>query len=131
MCAAVAEASFATFAGAARFRLAERFGVPRRLQSLLVEPFIGSASTYARLRYGLDLRHASPADGVARSQVPVLVVHGTRDREIAVDDARALAAANPQTVTLWIVDGAPHVQAWATAPDEYPRRVLGFLATHQ
>jgi alpha-beta hydrolase superfamily lysophospholipase len=131
LCAAVAEASFATFAGAARFRLADRFAVPRRLQSLLVGPFIGTASTYARLRHGLDLRHASPADGVARSRVPVLVVHGTRDREIAVDDARALAAANPRTVTLWIVDGAPHVQAWATAPDEYPRRVLGFLATHQ
>ena len=86
---------------------------------------------YARIWHGIPLTAASPAGRLAEARVPVLVIHGTGDREIPAADARVLAASNPRFVTLWVVEGATHTHAWAAAPREYPARVLAFLAAHQ
>ena len=40
-------------------------------------------------------------------------------------------AANPARVTTWLVPGAGHGGALATAPAEYRQRVIGFMATHR
>jgi pimeloyl-ACP methyl ester carboxylesterase len=86
---------------------------------------------YARLRHGVALRNASPITRFAGTRVPVLIIHGTADREIPDADARALAASNPRFAILWLVPGAAHTQAWAAAPRTYPGRVLSFLRAHQ
>ena len=94
-------------------------------------PSVWAAMAYARLRHGVPLRDASPIARFAGTRVPVLIIHGTADREIPDADARALAAANPRVVTLWLVPGAAHTQAWGAAPRTYPARVLSFLGAHQ
>jgi pimeloyl-ACP methyl ester carboxylesterase len=49
-----------------------------------------------------------PAKWIAPLTVPVLVVQGTTDLQVSVDDARRLAAANPKAKLL-VVEGMNHV----------------------
>jgi uncharacterized protein len=130
-CAAVADSAFADLAQLAVFRIGSALRVPRALHSVVAAPVVSAAMWYARVRHGVALSAASPVQRLARSRVPVLVIHGTGDREIPASDARTLAAANPRVVTVWMVEGAGHTRAWATAPREYPARVARFLAQHQ
>jgi len=49
-----------------------------------------------------------PARSIAELKIPVLVVQGTTDLQVTVDDAKRLAAANPKAKLL-IVEGMNHV----------------------
>jgi len=54
---------------------------------------------------------------VAALEVPVLIVQGTTDLQISVDDAKRLAAANKEA-KLRLIDGMNHVLKHATVPAE-------------
>lgn len=58
-------------------------------------------------RAGRDLRREMGVGAARRIDLPVLVVHGTRDRTIPVHNAHVLAAAGPH-VTLALVPDAGH-----------------------
>jgi uncharacterized protein len=131
ICGAVVDSAFADLPALARARIGAGLHLPPALHAAVADPVTWAALAYARARYGIKLRAASPAARLAGARVPLLVIHGTGDREVPDDSARTLAAANPRMVTLWIVRGAAHTQAWATAPQEYPARVLAFLEAHQ
>ena len=112
-------------------RIGARLHLPPVLHRAVAGPVVWAGMAYARLRRGVALRDASPIARFAGTRVPVLIIHGTADREIPDADARALAAANPRFATLWLVPGAAHTQAWGAAPRTYPARVLSFLGAHQ
>jgi pimeloyl-ACP methyl ester carboxylesterase len=114
-----------------RWRIGSALHLPPALHTVVAGPIASAAAWYARLAHGVPLGGARPAARLAQARVPVLVIHGTADRQIPVGDARTLAASNPRLVSLWLVGGATHTQAWAAAPREYPERVLRFLAAHQ
>jgi hypothetical protein len=130
-CAAIAEAPYATFRGAALHRVSRMYGLPPSAGRILVRPFVEAGLLYARLRYGYRFDRANPADAVAATRVPVLVIEDGADDTIPRGDAARIAAANPRHVSVWTLPGAGHVQAWGTAPREYPARVLAFLSAHQ
>ena len=94
-------------------------------------PIIASAVIYARLRYHVDLLKPSPLDAVRHSAVPVLLVHGTDDRNISPWHSLILAQAAPDHVQLWLVPAAGHTMAWTVAPKEFETRVLGWFQAHQ
>ena len=59
-----------------------------------------------------------PVAEIKKVKVPVLILQGTTDIQVPVDDARALAAAKPEA-TLVIVEGMNHVLKMAEAdPDK-------------
>ena len=120
--AVVAEASFATFRQIALYRVTQRTGAPEWTTAPLVE----SGLLYARLRYGVDLRTASPIDHLRRTRVPVLLIQDLADRNVPVEQAQELAASDPRAV-LWLVQGAGHTEAIAAQPYEMQRRVLGWF----
>jgi hypothetical protein len=130
-CAVIAEAPYATFRGAAALRVGNQFGLPPAVGRVAARPFVEAGMVYARLRYGLAFWRANPVDGIASARVPVLVIEDGADDRVPAGDAVRLAAANPRAVTVWQVPGARHVGSWTAAPEEYPRRVLAFLAAHQ
>jgi uncharacterized protein len=130
-CAAVADSPFADLQSLVLYRIGAKLHVPRALDPAVAGPIAWAAIGYARLRYGVPLGTASPIARFAEARVPVLIIHGTADREIPDADARALAAANPRFATVWLVPGAAHTQAWGAAPREYPARVVAFLSAHQ
>jgi uncharacterized protein len=130
-CAAVADSPFADLPSLVVGRIGARLHLPPVLHRAVAGPVVWAGMAYARLRHGVALRDASPIARLAGTRVPVLIIHGTADREIPDADARALAAVNPRFTTLWLVPGAAHTQAWGAAPRTYPARVLSFLRAHQ
>ena len=124
--AAVAECSFATFEEVASDRMSQESGIWRPA----FWPLVHSGFLYARVRYGLDLRQASPAAAVRSSNVPILLIHGTRDTNIPLRHSRELHALNPRAIELWEVPGAGHVAALGTEPVAYVRTVTDWFRSH-
>ena len=58
----------------------------------------------------------------------LLVTAGTLEPEVLAADSMRSAA--PGRVQVWTVPGAGHTRGLATAPEEWERRVVGFLDAH-
>jgi len=129
--AVVAECPFANFERVAVDRVAQR--IPGRLftSRALATPLVWLAFLYARVRYGLDFRDASPERAVEHSATPVLLIHGLADTNIYPAHSETLVARNPRNVRLWLVPGARHTAAFGTAPQEFRARVLGWFSEHE
>ena len=126
-CALAADCPFATFQEVALDRVAQH-GLGTQLLSW---PVVESGLLYARLRYGIDLWRASPAEALRRSHTPVLLIHGTADTNIPIRHSRELHAMSPDATELWEVADAGHVASIGRDPAEYSRRVTGFFAAHR
>lgn len=130
-CAVVAESSFST----AHEMSYERVSGPLHLRpwfgKTLGRPAILFAVWYARARYGVDLLAPSPLQALERSKVPVLLIHGARDRSISPRHAMILAKADPEHAQLWLVPNAGHTMAWAASHEGFEDRVLGWFSAHQ
>ena len=96
----------------------------------LGRPAIWSAVLYAHLRYGINLLKPSPLEAVLHSTVPVLLIHGDADRNIAPRHSQLIAAAALDHAELWLVPHAGHTMAWAAAHHEFETRLLGWFASH-
>jgi len=94
-------------------------------------PVLESALIYARLRYHVDLLQPSPLAAVRQSHVPVLLIHGAKDRSISPRHGLILATAAPDRVQLWIVPNAGHTMAWSADHQGFEQRVLGWFEQHQ
>jgi pimeloyl-ACP methyl ester carboxylesterase len=129
-CAVVAESSFATFREVAY----ARFGRPLHTGPWIGRTFFRSTVDvgflYVRLRYGLNMEDASPERAVAGTRVPVLLIHGLRDRNIPPYHSDLIQAKNPSAIVVWKVPGAVHTGAHKVAPEEFERRVLQWFANH-
>jgi len=125
-CAVVAESSFANFREIAYDRMGQPFHLGPWVGRTIFRPIVESAFLRARWKYGLDMSQVSPDVAVARTRVPVLLIHGVIDSNIPVRHSRMIHGDDPQTV-LWEVPGADHCGAIAVAPREFEARVLGFL----
>jgi dipeptidyl aminopeptidase/acylaminoacyl peptidase len=125
--AAVAECPFADFHDAAYDRTGEHMGLTRWMARLLLFPAVEPGLVYSRMKYGLDLRQVQPFAAIARTKVPVLLIHGDADERIPPAHSVALHAANPGGSELWLVPGAGHVTIAKVAGDEFPRRVLAWF----
>jgi uncharacterized protein len=127
----VAECSFSSFERIARDRVAEMLPFSPEIGRLLAAPPVWAGFIYARFRYGLDFRAASPQAAIARANTPVLLIHGLNDTKTPPEHSRILAASNPRTAVLWLVPGAGHTGAFGTAPREFQQRVVGFFEAYQ
>ncbi|MGO4475012.1 alpha/beta hydrolase [Massilia sp. 2TAF26] len=61
---------------------------------------------------------------------PVLIAAGSADRHTTLPETMRLFAAAREPKSLWVVEGAEHVDLHEYAPAEYERRIDGFLAHH-
>ncbi|MDD5369855.1 MAG: alpha/beta hydrolase [Anaerolineaceae bacterium] len=82
--------------------------------------------------YGVWPSMASPVRDIARiSPRPVLIIHGTADSQIPVENAYLLAEAGGGRVESWIVPGAEHLVFTGNGLDPqdapYRERILAFL----
>ena len=86
---------------------------------LQLRPQIGVAAA--------DLR---PVDHIPMLRCPILMIAGTADRHTTLEDTQLLfAAAREPKELCWLIPDAGHVDFLRFAGDEYPRRVIAFLAT--
>jgi uncharacterized protein len=130
LCAAVAESSFASFREAGYDRLGQAFGTGPWLGRTALLPAVTAGFVYAQVRYGVDLEQASPADAVAGTRVPILLIHGLADDNLPPRHSERIKEGNP-TVVLWEPRNAGHCGAASAEPEEYERRVVGWFDEHQ
>ena len=129
-CAVVAESSFSDFREIAYDRMGQQFGAGPWVGRTVLRPIVEIALLMTRYEYHLDLTNASPIDAVAKTRVPVLLIHGRVDSNIPVRHSRMIRAQNSD-VQLWEVPGADHCGAISVAPAELEERVISWFVTHQ
>jgi uncharacterized protein len=125
-CAVVAESSFANFQEIAYDRMGQYFDTGPWLGKTILRPAVLVAFYYVHWKYGLDLRKVSPEDAVARTKVPVLLIHGQIDHNIPLRHSRQIASRNP-AVVLWEVPNADHCGGISSAPQEFESRIIDWF----
>ncbi len=125
-CAVVAESSFVTFREIAYDRMGQPFHLGPWVGRTVLRPVVEIAFLRARWKYGLKMWRISPEDSVARTKVPVLLIHGQVDSNIPVRHSRRMHAVNPKS-EIWEVPGADHCGGISTAPREFEDRVVGWF----
>ena len=129
-CAVVAESSFSNFREIAYDRVGQFFRTGPWLGRTVLRPVVEVAFLYARRRYGVTMSNASPEEAVARTTVPVFLIHGQIDSNIPVRHSRRIQARNA-AVVLWEVPGADHCGAISAAPAEFSGKMLEWLGSHE
>lgn len=129
-CAVIAESPFASFREVAYARFGRQFHTGPWLGRTFFRPTVDAGFFYVRFRYGLNMEDASPEQAVAKTRVPVLLIHGFNDRNIPPYHSDLIEARNPKSVVVWKVPGAAHTGAYKAAPEEFGRRVLDWFRAH-
>jgi uncharacterized protein len=129
-CAVVAESPFESFREVSYARFGRPFHAGPWLGRTLFWPTDEVGFLYVRLRYGLNMDTASPKDVVRATRVPVLLIHGTIDRNIPSYNSQDMEAANPRNVSLWLVPGADHCGAHQVSPQDFDKKVLDWFSEH-
>jgi uncharacterized protein len=133
-CAVVAESSFANFREASYVRIGEWFGTGPWLGRTLMRPVAEAGILYGRWKYGSDLAQDNPAQAVAASRTPVLLIHGLLDNNLPPYNSEEILARSKghnTDVSLWEPPEAGHCGAMGAEPVEFERRVLGWFQSHQ
>lgn len=92
--------------------------------SLLAEGITAAASLFSLLFSGVSFSAAEPLSVAGRITAPLLVFHGQADRMVPARMARALfSAAGSEKKLYCAVPLAPHIGAWAYAPDLYWQKI--------
>ena len=123
--ALVTDSAFATLRGAIDHGFRRIAGLP---PSIFRAPTVWFASRFAGERRDAVLDAVQPLTRVARTApCPLLLIHGTEDDVVYVQDAYQLylAAAGPKEI--WIVPDAGHGRAHATVGAPYVERVAAFF----
>lgn len=129
-CAVVAESPFATFREIACIRAGQALHVGAWVGRTVLRPAIELAFLYGRMTRGVNLASASPEESVARSRLPILLIHGLADDNIPAQQSEMIRARNPANVTLWEVPNAGHCGAASAMPEEFNSRVISWFALH-
>jgi len=94
----------------------------------LVPALVPGMQVATRLVYGIDIGAIKPARAVTGLEYPILLIHGTNDTRILSSHSERMKQASPhQETQLWLVEGAEHVQAYRTSPQEYVERVAAYF----
>jgi uncharacterized protein len=125
-CAVAAESSFANFQEIGFDRMGRYFDTGPWLGKTFLRPAELAAFYYVRWMYGLNLWQVSPEDAVARTKVPVLLIHGQIDSNIPVRHSRQIASRNP-AVVLWEVPNADHCGGISRPPQEFESRIIDWF----
>jgi uncharacterized protein len=128
-CAVVAESTFTSFREAAYDRLGQLVGEGPWVGRTVLRPAVEIGLLYSRVRYGVNLALDSPERAVEASKVPILLIHGLKDRNLPPWHSEQIKAEDKAAV-LWEPAGAGHCGAASTAPQEYARQVIGWFESH-
>jgi len=118
--ALVTDSAFADLEETLRREL-ERAGIPA--------PVVSYGLLFYPLLSGTDPGSVSPESAIgAIAPRPILLIHGTEDETVDVEDSgRLLAAAGASTTDRWLVPGGRHTKSYFVDPRTYTARVLAFF----
>jgi uncharacterized protein len=125
-CAVIAESPFAKFQVVAYERAASYVRMPAWFGETVLRPVVDFALFYTHHKYGIDFSVANPADAVAQTQTPMLLIGDQKDVNILPHHVPDLAKLNPKA-TVWMVKNAAHTGAWSADHKQFELRVTSFL----
>ncbi len=73
-----------------------------------VNPLLASLFNKQNQPFFIDWMQYNPSDEIKKLHIPILIINGTKDLQVKVDDAKELHNANPNS-TLVIIDNMNHV----------------------
>lgn len=90
-----------------------------------VKPLLRGIDTYNKLLAGFSFRDCiNPLDAVKYSKIPMLFIHGKRDRFVPWEMAQPLYdAAKSEDKELWLIENAPHCACYLKEPREYENKI--------
>lgn len=84
-----------------------------------------------KVRTGAYLHDVRPWQAAKKiSNIPLLIIHGTKDATVPVWDAMRVQASAQGPTELLLVQGAGHTTTYATAGQKYSRKLVDFFSTH-
>lgn len=81
-------------------------------------------------RLGFNTETFVPADGLKNLSGPLLMVAASEDVYVPLSEIMTFYRYVPEPKEMWIIKGMPHGDYSHTVPEEYQKRVLGFLQAH-
>jgi uncharacterized protein len=129
-CAVVADSAFSSFRAVAFDRVGYYVHLGRWFGQTIGRLPVEVGLIYARWRYGLDLRDASPEKALAESSTPVLLIHGQADVNIRPWHSERMAAEFPGHVQLWEVSGAEHGGAVTVQHEMFQAKLVNWFSDH-
>ena len=60
----------------------------------------------------------------------MLLIHGAEDPRMPAQGTRQIFAAASEPKSLWLIDGAGHMEGYGLAPQAYLDRVVDFFQAH-
>lgn len=89
---------------------------------------VWAGNTYNKIKSGFDYKDVRPIDEVAKSKVPLFIIHGEADSVCTVDMGRNLYESKEEGYKKnWISEGTEHVKIFDDHPEEYNKRVMDFI----
>lgn len=127
--AVVAECPYVDLRAIGEYRIQGLLGLPGWAAMPVARIAVAGGMVYAWVRYGFNLREASPLAAMAHTTTPILLIHGMDDGRTPCWHSQRLAQANA-SAALWLVPHADHVAASAADPRGFRLRVLDWFAQH-
>ncbi len=90
-------------------------------------PVLYAASMMCKIRAGYSFGEASALKQVAKSQTPILFIHGSEDNFVHTEMVYKLYEACNSQKELLVVDGAGHGQSYVKDPELYFQTVFDFI----
>ena len=91
-------------------------------------PFLSTLNLLAKLIYKFDLTAVRPIDRVAESDVPILFIHGTKDKPMPYTESEKLFAVAKNPLShLEIFEGVWHTGGHMVETERYEKLVLDFV----
>ena len=93
-------------------------------------PVLYSSSTMSSFRVGYGFKEASSLHQVARSQTPILFIHGDQDTFVRPDMVHTLYDSASCEKKLLIIPGAGHNESYLKDPDTYFNTAFNFIGNY-
>ncbi len=91
-------------------------------------PVLNSANIVCRKRYGWDFKEASSVAQLAKSDRPMLFIHGDKDDFVPFSHLQKNYDAKTKGYKeMWVAPGSEHAMAYKDHPAEYTEHVRAFL----
>ena len=120
----VEDSSFASVTDLLTFML--QTALPGKMR-FVVSPFMGFVRFYSRLICGFSQSTASPAESLSKTVIPVMFIHGEKDRTVPVSSLDILVKAHKGKHEVLRFPECGHIMAVAAEEEKYFEEVRAFV----
>jgi len=124
--ALVLDSPFSSLRKITKEAICKMTGLPLFLLSLPIHLAFVTMRLFGRL----DVPSVEPAAKIGKVSCPVFLIHGSKDKKIAVHHSREIFENANAPRELWIAQDADHLETYLQNPKSYQQRVLAFFETH-